>query len=154
MTFTCPNCGQAFAHASSLSRHKKDCGGGSSCLPCPHCATTFTRESNLRRHVNRTCKKRPASEKLPENPLLPEKRPLVDYASSEEEPMEVEPFQPTTMSEHPVHPFQSWRTTGSDTESEEEEPSPPSDEEPWYEQQQPLETSAEEEEELWEPEKE
>ena len=46
--------------------------------------------------------------------------------------MEVEPA-----TEQPVHPFESWRTTWSDTESEEEHPSRPSDEEPWdmYEQQ-------------------
>ena len=134
MERTCPNCGNAFAHASGLSRHKKFCGTSAPRHPCPYCATTFTQYGNLRRHVQRSCKKRPAAEKLPENP--PEKRPLVDYSSSEEEPMEVE-----LATEQPVHPFESWRTTTeSDTESEEVQPSHPSDEEPWdiYEQQ-PLE---------------
>ena len=49
------------------------------------------------------------------NPLLPEKRPLVEYSSSSEEevPMDVD-----------THPFESWRAAtepSSDTESEEEE---------------------------------
>ena len=140
MERTCPNCGNAFAHASGLSRHKKFCGTSAPRHPCPYCATTFTQYGNLRRHVQRSCKKRPAAEKLPENP--PEKRPLVDYSSSEEEPMEVGPSTSFT----PVHPFESWRaTTESDTESEEEQPSHPSDEEPRDEEpwdnyeQQPLE---------------
>ena len=85
------------------------------------------------------CKgKRPAAVKLPETP--PEKYRLVDYESSEEEPLD----EPST-SFTSVHPFESWRTTKepvSDTESEEEHPSHPLDEEPWdiYEQQS-LETS-------------
>ena len=61
----------------------------------------FTRASNLRRHIQHSCKgnKRPAAEELPENPLLPEKRPLVEYSSSEEEvPMDVD-----------TRPFESWR---------------------------------------------
>ena len=126
MERTCPNCGNAFAYASGLSRHKKHCGTSATRHPCPYCATTFTQASNLRRHVKRACKKRPAAEKLSENP--PEKKPLVDYASSEEEPMEVGP------STSFVHPFESWRTTEPGSESEEEQPS---DEEHWdmYEQQ-------------------
>ena len=85
-------------------------------------------------------------EELPENPLLPEKRPLVVYSSSEEEPMEVGPSTSFTS----VHPFESWRTTEPVSESEEEQPSHPSDEEPWdkYEQQ-PLETSDTESQGLW-----
>ena len=157
MERTCPNCGNAFAHASGLSRHKKFCGTSAPRHPCPYCATTFTQYGNLRRHVQRSCKKRPATEELSENPLLPEKRPLVDYASSgEEEPMEVEPFQPATMSEQPVHPFGPWRgvdqssdeedtSRDSEEESEDEELSAESSDESWHTAEQ---------EELWEPEKE
>ena len=147
MVFTCENCGQSIAHRSSLSRHRKVCGGGPSRLPCPHCAMTFTRRDHLKRHMNHRCKgKRPASEELPENPLLPEKRPLVEYSSSKEEvPMEVDtlPFeswrtvaepssdtaaeeeQPTTTS---VHPFGPWRSAEESFNEESEE------EEPWYTQ--------------------
>ena len=122
MERTCSQCGKSFAHQSSLSRHRKVCGTRASRLPCPHCATTFARASDLKRHVNKTCKgtKRPAETILPENP----KRALVDYESSDEE----ESREPAT--EQPVHPFQSWRATGADTESEEKQTAQPSDEEP------------------------
>ena len=133
MTYACPQCGRTFAHASSLSRHRKLCGRHTPRLSCPNCTNTFTRTSDLKRHVNKTCKgkKRFAEEELPESP--PEKVRLVDYESSDEE--ETGP---------------SWRAreeTPSDTESEEEteeeeQPSHPLDEEPW----EPAIT-----EEVWEP---
>ena len=134
MEKTCPNCGSIFAHASSLSRHKKVCGSDTPRLPCSRCTLTFTRAHDLRRHVEHSCKgsKRPAAEKIPENPLLPEKRPLVDYSSSEEEvAMDVDTYQPATsyMPEQPVtsvHPFGSWRAA---EESEEESVEPSNDEE-------------------------
>ena len=151
MTFTCSQCGKAFAHASSLSRHKKVCGTTASRLPCPHCATTFGRASDLRRHVNQSCKgtKRPAEEELPETP--PEKYRLVDYESSEED----EPLAQ-------AGPSHSWRAStapSSDTESEEDStaaqahPFGPSQEE--YEEEPSAESSDEswhtaEEEEPWE----
>ena len=70
--------------------------------------------------------------------------------------MEVEPFQPATMSEQPVHPFGPWRgvdqssdeedtSRDSEEESEDEELSAESSDESWH---------TAEEEELWEPEKE
>ena len=79
----------------------------------------------MKRHVQNSCKgtKRPATEKLPENPLLPEKRPLVDYSSSEEEPMEVEPAT-SIMPEQPVHTMGPWRAAEQEESSEEEEPLP------------------------------
>ena len=151
MTFTCSQCGKAFARASSLSRHKKVCGTTASRLPCPHCATTFGRASDLRRHVNQSCKgtKRPAEEELPETP--PEKYRLVDYESSEED----EPLAQ-------AGPSHSWRAStapSSDTESEEDStaaqahPFGPSQEE--YEEEPSAESSDEswhtaEEEEPWE----
>ena len=143
MERTCPNCGNAFAHASGLSRHKKFCGTSAPRHPCPYCATTFTQYGNLQRHMTHRCKgKRPAEEELPERP--PEKVRLVDYESSDEE----EPG-----------PSHHWRATvepPSDTESEESE-----DEEPqktlgeWYtadEESWELEETANTEEEPWEQE--
>ena len=115
---TCPNCGKAFAHSSSLSRHHKVCGGGTPRLPCPHCSETFTRTDDLKRHVGRYCKgtKRPAEQTLPEKP----KRPLVDYRSSESEPEEEQPPQ-------------SWRVAEESSSDEETVPEPAeSDEEPWH----------------------
>ena len=133
MVYVCQNCGSIFAHQSSLSRHRKDCGGGPSRLPCPHCSITFTRGDHLKRHMHHRCKgKRPAAEELPENPLLPEKRPLVEYSSSEEE--EVTPMAVDT------HPFESWRaTTEEESSDEESQCDVESEEEPWdvYEQQPP-----------------
>ena len=153
MERTCPNCGSIFAHASSLSRHKKDCGGGPSRLPCPHCSMTFTRAGNLQRHVQHSCKgtKRPAAEELSENPLLPEMRPLVDYSSSEEEvAMDVDTYQPATsyMTEQLVHPFGPWRAAEeSEEESSDEEES--EDEEPRYTESSEESWHTAEEEEPW-----
>ena len=103
MEFTCKECDKSFKHASSLSRHRKICGTVSPKFSCPRCETTFTRESNLKRHLERSCK-RPAAEPLPAHCL--EKRPLVDYESSDEEP------------------GPSWRAPEEDIESEEEETHP------------------------------
>ena len=135
MTYTCPQCGRTFAHASGLSRHRKACGVRAPRLPCPFCENTFTQTGNLKRHIQNSCKgkKRTAEEELPERP--PEKVRLVAYESSdEEEPMD----QPSTSF---VHPFESWRTTEPASESEEEQPS---DEEHWdqYEQQPHEDTSS------------
>ena len=60
--------------------------------------------------MDRSCKgdKRPAAEEIPENPLLPENRPLVDYSSSEEECMDVD-----------THPFESWRAPHQSSDEEE-----------------------------------
>ena len=116
--------------------------------------------------MNQSCKgtKRPATEELSENPLLPEKRPLVDYASSEEEPMEVEPFQPVTsfMPEQPVHTIGPWRAPHQSSDEEESDKSWDSDEESNEEESEGEELGAESsneswhtaEEELWESEKE
>ena len=90
MVYTCPKCCKAFAHSSSLSRHRKTCGVGVLSHPCPFCSITFGRADHLKRHADHRCKgkpgnKRPAEQCLPENP----KRPLVDYdesSSDEEEP--------------------------------------------------------------------
>ena len=119
MVYTCPNCSKAFAHASSLCRHRKVCGGRAPRLSCPHCAITFTRASDLKRHVGHSCKKgnkRPTEHTLPENP----KRPLVDYSSSEEELLHPEPEE------------QSWRVPVKESSDEEpwrvEEPEESSDE--------------------------
>ena len=131
MERTCSQCGKSFAHASSLSRHKKVCGSDTPRLPCPHCATTFGRASDLRRHVQHSCKgkKRPAEEVLPETP--PEKYRLVDYDSSEEEMSQQEVSRKA--------PAQAWRTTAelsSDTESEEDftaaQQEESEDEESWH----------------------
>ena len=140
MERACPNCGSAFAHASSLSRHRKVCGTGAPRHPCPYCSNTFTQYSNLKRHVQRSCKKRPATTVL--GSLLPEKRAIVDYASSEEE--EMEEASTSFMDEQATNqtratPSHSWRAVTepvSDTESEEDTQAHPLDEEPWdmYEQ--------------------
>ena len=116
MVFTCENCGKAFAHASSLCRHRKICGGGPSHrLPCPHCFMTFTRAHDLRRHVQHSCKgtKRSAEQTLPEKI----KYPLVDYESSEEE-LPDEPFAQAGPS-HPLHTG-PWRAAAEPPSSEEE----------------------------------
>ena len=112
MERTCTQCGKSFAHASSLSRHRKVCGTASPQLSCPNCASTFTRPSDLKRHMKQSCKgiKRSAETILPENP----KRSLVDYESSDEEPLS----QP--MAE--VHTMGPWRS--EEQSSDEEEPGP------------------------------
>ena len=143
MERTCPNCGNAFAHASGLSRHRKVCGGDTPRHPCPYCSTTFTQYGNLKRHVQRSCKKRPATTVL--GSLLPEKRAIVDYASSEEEQMDVDQPSASFMHEQSADqtratPSRSWCAVTepvSDTESEEDTQAHPSEEEPWdiYEQQ-------------------
>ena len=137
MTFTCSQCGKTFAHRSSLSRHKKVCGGDTRRFACPHCATTFGRASDLKRHVNQSCKrpKRPAVCVLPENP----KRALVDYESSEEED---EPLA------GPSHRWRAVVEPPSDTESEEES----EDEEPKYSESSDDWHTVDEE--PWEPEEE
>ena len=119
MTYTCPQCSKTFAHASSLSRHRKVCGTASPKLSCPHCSSKFTRASNLSRHVEKSCKgtKLPAEIILPENP----KRSLVDYESSDEEPLSqpmAEPMGPWRSEEQPSDDEEPSRS--SDTESEEE----------------------------------
>ena len=137
MTFTCSQCGKTFAHRSSLSRHKKVCGGDTRRFACPHCATTFGRASDLKRHVNQSCKrpKRPAVCVLPENP----KRALVDYESSEEED---EPLA------GPSHRWRAVVEPPSGTESEEES----EDEEPKYSESSDDWHTVDEE--PWEPEEE
>ena len=120
MERTCTECGKSFAHASSYSRHRKVCGTASTKLSCPNCTSTFTRASNLKRHVERTCKgkKRFAEEELPESP--PEKVRLVDYESSDEEPLSqtmAEPMGPWRSEEQPSDEEEPSRS--SDTESEE-----------------------------------
>ena len=120
MMFTCENCGSIFAHASSLSRHKKVCGSTAPRLPCPRCTITFTRAHDLQRHVEHSCKgnKRTPEDTLPERT----KRALVDYESSEEEMLPDVPFAQAG----PSHPG-PWRavaepSSDEDTESEEEQP--------------------------------
>ena len=109
MKRTCGQCGQQFAHASSMSRHRKTCGGGVT-YPCPSCSITFSRQDHLKRHVHHRCKgkpgtKRPAAQTLDHH--SEPKRPLVDYGSSEEEE---EPEPPRT---------EPWRAA---EESSDEEP--------------------------------
>ena len=142
MDRTCSQCGKSFAHQSSLSRHRKVCGTASPQLSCPHCSITFTRASNLSRHVKNSCKgaKRSAETILPENP----KRSLVDYESSDEEPLsqpmaEVHTMGPWRSEEQPfdeeepgpsrswssdtessAHPIGHWRATHEEETSEEE----------------------------------
>ena len=94
MKRTCPKCCREFAHASSLSKHKKTCGGGAPRLSCPFCSTTFSRSYDLKRHLDRYCKQRPTtaplSTKRPAEQCLPEtKRRLVDYGSLDEEEEDV-----------------------------------------------------------------
>ena len=127
MERTCSECGKSFAHASSYSRHRKVCGTASPQLSCPNCTSTFTRASNLSRHVKNSCKgaKRSAETILPENP----KRSLVDYESSDEEPLsqpmaEVHTMGPWRSEEQPSDEEEPSRSWSSDTESEEEVANP------------------------------
>ena len=106
MKKTCSKCCREFAHASSLCRHRKSCGGGTR-LPCPYCSTTFGRADDLKRHVARYCKQRPTTthaisvqqvepgtKRAAEHTFDPSedaklheipKRRLVDYESSSDE---------------------------------------------------------------------
>ena len=127
MEFTCEKCNKGFAHASSLSRHRKVCGTVSPKLSCPRCGTTFTRASDLRRHLERSCKKRPADTILES----PAKKLLVDYESSDEE-----------------EPGPSWRAP-EETESEEETETHLSHEEFWEPEEEACEP--EHANEVWEP---
>ena len=111
MRKTCSKCCREFAHASSLCRHRKSCGGGTR-LPCPYCSTTFGRADDLKRHVDRYCKQRPTTthaisvqqvepgtKRTAEHSFDPTedaklheipKRRLVDYESSSDEEEEVD----------------------------------------------------------------
>ena len=111
MRKTCSKCCREFAHASSLCRHRKSCGGGTR-LPCPYCSTTFGRADDLKRHVVRYCKQRPTTthaisvqqvepdtKRTAEHSFDPTedaklheipKRRLVDYESSSDEEEEVD----------------------------------------------------------------
>ena len=140
MVYTCQKCGKAFAHASSLSRHRKVCGRGAPHLPCPHCTATFSRADDQKRHIERYCKKgnkRPAVHTLPENV----KHLLVDYSSSEEEEMpeqesvEGRPATPPHVAEevisshtHPLH-IEPWRVAAESSSDEEVHSCVESDEE-------------------------
>ena len=111
MRKTCSKCCREFAHASSLCRHRKSCGGGTR-LPCPYCSTTFGRADDLKRHVALYCKQRsttthaisvqqvePGTKRATEYTFDPSedaklheipKRRLVDYESSSDEEEEVD----------------------------------------------------------------